>query len=591
MKLRVWAPKATTVEVNLGGRRRPMGREDGGWWQAEVAEAGTDYAFVLDGSAPLPDPRSPWQPAGIHGASRTVDHAAFAWTDQAWRPPPLSSAIIYELHIGTFTPEGTFAAAIERLDHLVALGITHVELMPVAEFSGRRGWGYDGVDLYAPHHAYGGPEGLKRLVDACHARGLAVILDVVYNHLGPAGNHLGRFGPYFTDRYRTPWGDAVNLDGRGSSEVRRFLIENALAWLRDYHFDGLRVDAVHAIVDTSAIHFIEELCSEVRGLEAEIARPFVLIAESDLNDPRIVRPVEIGGYGFDAQWNEDFHHALHAALTGERGGYYADFGSLADLAKSLERGFVYDGCYSTYRDRKHGRPPAGLSGHRFIGCLQNHDQIGNRAKGERTSHLLSPAQLKVGAALVLASPFVPMLFQGEEWGASTPFLYFTDHRQPDLAKAVREGRRREFAAFGWKPEEVPDPQDAETFARSRLDWSEIEREPHRSLLDWHRDLIRLRRRPPSLCDGRLDRLHVRFDEKERWLAIERGEVTVACNLSDRACVVPMVAAPGTLHLASDSRIEVREGGVHLPPDSVAVVGILQTESARRRSPRGDPSHR
>jgi maltooligosyltrehalose trehalohydrolase len=571
--LRVWAPGAGRVEVALGERRLPMARRSGGWWEADAAvEAGSDYAFVLDGGEPLPDPRSPWQPRGVDGPSRAVDPAAFPWTDAGWRPPPLSAAVVYELHVGTFTPAGTFEAAIARLDHLVALGVTHVELMPVAEFSGARGWGYDGVDLYAPHHAYGGPEGLKRLVDACHARGLAVLLDVVYNHLGPAGNHLGRFGPYFTDRHRTPWGDAVNLDDRGSDEVRRFLLENARTWLRDYHCDGLRIDAVHAIVDTSAIHFLEELAAETRALEAELGRPLALVAESDLNDPRIVRSPEAGGYGLDAQWNEDFHHALHALLTGERDGYYADFGSLADLARALERGFVYDGRHSSYRERRHGRPAAGVSGHRFVGCLQNHDQVGNRALGERTSHLLAPARLRVGAALVLTAPFVPMLFQGEEWGASAPFLYFTDHADPALATAVREGRRREHAAFGRRPEDVPDPQDPRTFERSKLDWSEREREPHRSLLEWHRELIRLRRRLPALSDGRLERVRARFDEAERWLAVERGEVTIACNLAEIARVVPIPPGAGHVHLGSAPGIEVRGRGVTLPPDSVAIVG-------------------
>jgi maltooligosyltrehalose trehalohydrolase len=583
MKLRVWAPGAHRVEIEREGRREPMTRADGGWWEAAAWDraAATDYAFVLDGGEPLPDPRSPWQPHGVHGPSRSVDHAAFPWTDGDWQPPPATSAVVYELHVGTFTPDGTFAAVIERLDHLVALGVTHVELMPVAEFPGARGWGYDGVYLYAPHHAYGGPEGLKRLVDGCHARGLAVILDVVYNHLGPAGNYLPRFGPYLTGRYRTPWGAAVNLDGRGSATVRRFFVENALAWLRDYHIDGLRIDAVHAIVDTSAIHFLEELCADVRALEIDVGRPFLLIAESDLNDPRIVRPGDIGGYGLDAQWNEDFHHALHAALTGERVGYYADFGSLSDLAATLERGFVYDGRHSVYRDRRHGRPLTGVSGQRLVGCLQNHDQIGNRPEGDRTSRLLGSARLKVGAALVLTSPFVPMLFQGEEWGASSPFLYFTDHSDPALAAAVREGRRREFAAFGWKEEGVPDPQAPATFARSKLDWSEIEREPHRTLLEWHRELIRLRRRLPALCDGRLERVRVRFDEGERWLAIERGDVTVACNLSERRRVVPVTGTdPKVLCLASDTRAELFPGGVALPPDAVAIVAAADAHDPR-----------
>jgi maltooligosyltrehalose trehalohydrolase len=330
-KLRVWAPKPAKLALEIGNQRLPMRPEKSGWWsiETELVAPGVDYAFVLDDGKPLPDPRSPSQPNGVHGRSRIIDHGSFRWSDVHWNPPPLPSAIVYELHIGTFTPAGTFEAAIERLSHLTGLGVTHVELMPVAEFSGDRGWGYDGVDLYAPHHAYGGPDGLKRLIDASHARGLAVILDVVYNHFGPSGNYLAQFGPYQTDHYRTPWGDAVNFDGRGSDEVRRFLCDNALMWLRDYHFDGLRLDAIHAIVDTSSVHFLEQLAAEVAALQAELSRHLTLVAESNLNDPRIVRPIEAGGYGIDAQWSDDFHHALHAWLTGERAGYYADFGSLA----------------------------------------------------------------------------------------------------------------------------------------------------------------------------------------------------------------------------------------------------------------------
>jgi maltooligosyltrehalose trehalohydrolase len=500
-----------------------------------------------------------------------VDHAAFRWTDAGWQAPPLAAGLVYELHVGTFTPAGTFDGAIERLDHLVRLGVTHVELMPVAQFPGGHGWGYDGVDLFAPHSAYGGPDGLKRLIDACHGRGLAVLLDVVYNHLGPAGNYLERFGPYFTDRYATPWGRAVNLDGPGSDQVRRFFCDNALAWLRDYHADGLRLDAVHAIVDTSAVHFLEQLAAEVADLGARLGRHFVLVAESDLNDPRIVRGHDVGGYGLDAQWSDDFHHALHAALTGERGGYYADFGRLADVAKALGSAYVYDGRASAFRGRRHGRPATGLPGARFLGYLQTHDQIGNRARGERTSHLLSPGLLEIGAALVLLGPFVPMLFQGEEWAASTPFLYFTDHEDPALARAVSEGRRHEFQAFGWDPAEVPDPQAAETFRRSKLDWSEPGREPHRALLDWHAALVRLRREH-GLAAGRLDRVRVRHDEADRWLVLEREGVTVACNLASRAQRVPLAdGAAGVVVLASDGDVKAGSGAVDLPAESVAVL--------------------
>jgi len=572
---RVWAPEAIQVEVEVGGECIPLTAREGGWWSADVATAGagTDYAFVLDGDKPLPDPCSPWQPYGVHGPSRVLDHGAFAWTDQHWQAKPLSAAVIYELHVGTFTHEGTFEAVIERLDHLVNLGVTHIELMPVNEFAGSRGWGYDGVDLYAPHHTYGGPDGLKRLVDACHARGVAVLLDVVYNHLGPAGNYLGRFGPYFTNCYATPWGQAVNLDGPGSDEVRRFFCDNALMWLREYHCDGLRLDAVHAIMDSSAVHFLEQLASEVKALEASLGRHLVLIAESDLNNPRVVWPQEIGGYGIDAQWSDDFHHALHTVLTGERDGYYADFGSVADLGKALERAFVYDGRYSAFRRRRHGRPPTRLSGHRFLGYLQNHDQIGNRAQGERSSHLMNTGRLKIASVLVFAAPFVPMLFQGEEWGATAPFQYFTDHEDLELGRAVTKGRREEFAAFGWNPEEVPDPQAQETFKRSKLDWSEREREPHVSLLDWHRHLIRLRREVPALADGRLDRVRVHYDEEAKWLVVERGPVAVACNLAARVQCVPMRMPSGSQALlVSDSAVQMTADGVLLPPDAVAILG-------------------
>lgn len=572
-RFRVWAPLANRVQLVLGNVRHPMQGAEHGWWSAHLPQGGadTDYAFVVDDSAPLPDPRSPWQPRGVHGMSRLVDHAAFAWTDAGWQPPPLASAVIYELHVGTFTPAGTFEAIIERLGYLRTLGVTHIELMPVAEFPGARGWGYDGVDLWAPRHGYGGPDGLKHLVNACHAGGLAVILDVVYNHLGPNGNYLGRFGPYFTDRYRTPWGDAINFDGPESDEVRRFVCDNALMWLRDYHLDGLRIDAAHAIVDTSAVHVLEQLADEVDALEAELGRHLTLIAESDLNDPRLLRSREAGGYGLDAQWADDFHHALHAVLTGERDGYYADFGSLADLAKALEAAFVYDGRYSVFRRRRHGRPAVGLPGHRFVVCLQNHDQVGNRARGERVSHLVEIERLKVGTALLLTAPFIPLLFQGQEWAASTPFQYFTDHDDPELGRAVSEGRRSEFVAFGWEPADVPDPQSSETFTRSRLDWSELGREPHASLLDWHRQLIRVRRELPALGDRGLEPIRVRFDETARWLVVIHGPLTVACNLGDTSTRVPVERGGLRLRLASDPSAKLVGDSAELPPVSVSIL--------------------
>jgi len=543
---------------------------DSGWYEAEADAAGhgSDYRFVLDGADTLPDPRSPHQPAGVHGPSRVVDHGAFGWTDQPWRGVHLPSAVIYELHVGTFSPEGTFDGAMAKLDHLVDLGVDVVELLPVNEFPGTRGWGYDGVDLYAPHHGYGGPDGLKRLVDACHDRGIGVVMDVVYNHLGPAGNYLGRYGPYFTDRYATPWGQAVNLDGSGSDEVRRFFVDNAVMWLEDYHCDGLRLDAVHAILDASATHLLEQLSVRVEDLSAQLGRPLFLIAESDLNDPRVVRRREVGGYGIDAQWSDDFHHAIHSVLTCETAGYYQDFGTMAALATAFERAFVHAGEYSPYRQRRHGRLDAGLGGHRFLGYSQNHDQVGNRAAGDRTAALVSAGRLRVAAALVLASPFVPLLFQGEEWGASTPFQYFTDHEDPDLGRAVSAGRRQEFAAFGWDPEDVPDPQDPATFERSRLDWSEPEREPHHGLLDWYRRLIQLRRTVPELADGRLDRVRVTYDETDRWLVVRRDGLTIACNVGPADVRLPV---PGRLLAASEPGVGVDGGSVLLPPDSVGLL--------------------
>jgi maltooligosyltrehalose trehalohydrolase len=571
--VRVWAPTPKLVEVEVNGQRYPMTRGKKGWWTADkiLTPAGSDYGFILDGSGPFSDPRSPWQPSGVDGLSRRLDHDAFRWSDHDWKGVPWEKAIVYELHIGTFTPQGTFAAAIEKLDHLTKLGVTFVEIMPVNEFSGARGWGYDGVNLYAPHHAYGGPEGLKRFVDACHALGLAVILDVVYNHLGPAGNHLGKYGPYFTKHYASPWGEGLNFDGADSDEVRRFFSDNALMWFRDYHFDALRLDAVHAIFDASAIPFLEQLAVEVKQLENELKRPLVIIAESDLNDPRLLWPRERGGFGLHAQWSDDFHHALHSALTGERNGYYADFGTLDDICQALQSAFVYRGKYSEFRRRPHGRPPEGLDGRHFLGYLQDHDQVGNRAVGDRTSQLLSVGRLKIGAALVLLSPFVPMLFQGEEWGAKTPFQYFTNHLDQKLGEMVRQGRRREFAAHGWKEEEVPDPQAIATFERSRLDWSEVSQPGHADLLDWHQRLIALRESEPALRDGDFTKTSAACDEEKQWLTMERPPFVVTCNWGKNPARVPMPKGGFQICLASVPLERMENGAVLLPPDSVAVL--------------------
>jgi maltooligosyltrehalose trehalohydrolase len=555
--------------------RVEMHRGNGGWWQVELSPelARADYAFSLDGKAPLPDPRSPYQPNGVHGLSRPVDHSAFESRYARWQTAPLSSAIIYECHIGTFTPAGTFDAAIERLGYLRDLGVTHVEVMPVAEFSGARGWGYDGVDLYAPHHSYGGPVAMKRFVDAAHGHGLGVILDVVYNHLGPEGSYIAKFGPYFTDRYRTPWGDAVNLDDQYSDEVRRFFCDNALMWLRDYRVDGLRLDAVHAIFDASAIPFLEQLGAEVHELEAELGRHLVVIAESDLNEPRIVMPREANGLGLDAQWNDDFHHALHTVLTGETAGYLADFGSIAHLAKCLTRGFVYDGTYSKSRRRTHGRPVLGISAHRFVVFMQNHDQIGNRAMGERLGHLVTIDQLKISAALLMTAPFIPLLFQGEEWNASSPFQYFTDHQDASLAESVRKGRRAEFASFVADLSEVPDPQASDTFERSKLDWDERERGAHREILEWYRQLIALRRCVPEFGNGRIDPDAVRFDEGARWMRVNRGDAVVICNFAATQQHIPITQDASGLRvsLASKSGVCIDGSAIELPAVSLAIL--------------------
>jgi maltooligosyltrehalose trehalohydrolase len=571
---RVWAPAASGPHVVVDGREHPLAPDDGDWWVADVPEAGVgaDYSFRLDGPDLLPDPRSAWQPADVRGPSRVYDHSAFTWTDAGWRGVPLPGSVLYELHVGTFTAAGTFDAAIERLGHLTGLGVDAVELMPVAAFPGRHGWGYDGIGLWAVHEPYGGPDGLKRFVDACHARGLAVLLDVVYNHVG-IGNRLADFGPYFTDAHSTPWGPAVNLDQPGSDEVRAFVTGNALMWLRDYHLDGLRLDAVNAMADHRAQHVLEELAEQVQALAARLGRELVLIAESDLNDPRLVTAGEAGGYGLDAQWSDDFHHAVHAAITGERQGYYADFGSLAALAKTLSRVFFHDGTWSSFRGRTHGRPVDTLRApaHRFLGYLQNHDQVGNRAVGDRIADLVPAGLAKIGAGLVLTAPFTPMLFMGEEWGADTPWQYFTDHEEPWLAKAVAEGRRREFAEHGWDAADIPDPQDGQTFLRSKLDWSQPAGEPHRELLAWYRELIALRRARPELTDPRLGLTRVSYDEDARWLVVARGRLLVVASLGGAPLRVPLPAPPTAILAESRPGAAIGETAVVMPATSFAVL--------------------
>jgi len=576
---RVWAPAAEWVELEVGTETGPQvlpmrQAAPDGWWEADVLQAadGVDYAYRLDGGEPLADPRSPRQPYGIRGASRSYDHGTFRWTDRGWRGGPLRGAVIYEMHVGTFTGPGTFDAAIERLDHLRDLGVDTVELMPVAAFPGQHGWGYDGIHLWAVHEPYGGPDGLKRFVDACHARRLAVLLDVVYNHVG-IGNRLSEFGPYFTEAHVTPWGPAVNLDQPGSDEVRRFLIGNALMWLRDFHVDGLRLDAVHAFEDHRALHFLEELAVEVQALGARLNRELVLIAESDLNDPRLVGSREAGGYGLTGQWSDDFHHAVHAAITGERQGYYCDFGSIRALVKTLTRVFLHDGTWSAFRGRSHGRPVdlLRIPSFRFLGYLQDHDQVGNRAVGDRISAGRPADLVKVGAGLVLTAPYTPMLFMGEEWAAGTPWQYFTDHVDPGLAKAVAVGRRAEFAAHGWGPADVPDPQDQGTFLRSKLEWSELDEPEHAGVLAWYTELIALRRRRPELTDPRLDRVQADYSERERWLVLTRGRLRIAVNLGEDEALVPL-GAPGAEVLAA-SRPGVALAGTDaaLPPVSFSMI--------------------
>ncbi len=580
----VWAPQARSVAVAVGDERRQASSggpgSQPGWWTLDAPDIGHGcrYAFVLDAgdvgpTEELPDPRSRWQPEGVHARSAVVDDSTFAWTDASWRGLPLPGAVLYELHIGTFTSAGTFDAAIERLEHLAGLGIDAVELLPCNAFDGARGWGYDGVDLYAVHEPYGGPDGLKRFVDACHARGLAVVMDVVYNHLGPAGNYLARFGPYFTDAHSTPWGAAVNLDAPGSDDVRRFLLGNALMWLQDYHCDGLRLDAVHALRDDRAMHLLEELSREVEQLRVSTGRELFLVAESDLNDPRLVRPVEAGGYGLDAQWCDDVHHALWATLSGERQGYYVDFGGLDVLAKAMRSAFVHDGGYSSFRGRSHGRPATGVPGWRFVTFLQDHDQIGNRAQGDRAAAVLSDGLLKVGAALLLLSPFTPMLFMGEEWGARTPWQFFSDH-SGELGEAVRVGRRAEFAEHGWATEDVPDPQALATFERSTLDWDEPASERGAMLLDWHRRLIALRRTEPDLAGPR-ERVRCSVDPGGRWLVLHRGSLAVVAAFSPERTAVPLEGTPVAVVLASKQGFSFADGHIELPGESVALVRLLQ----------------
>jgi maltooligosyltrehalose trehalohydrolase len=505
---RLWAPFARTVSVDIlrgpGGRREPLAPSGGDYFEGKVDGVGDGdlYRFVIDGNSTFPDPASRSQPEGVHGPSRILDHALFQWSDDGWQGRALEEYIIYELHVGTFTDEGTFEAIVACLDYFKDLGVNAIELMPVSQFPGSRNWGYDGAFPFAPHNTYGGPRGLKTLVNACHEQGFAVVLDVVYNHLGPEGNYLGNFGPYFTDRYRTPWGDAVNFDGPFSDEVRNYFTRNALDWFVHYHVDALRLDAIHGIFDFSARTFLQELSETVRSALSGTP-PVYLIAESDLNDIRIITPREDGGIGLDAQWNDDFHHALHTLLTRERQGYYQDFGDIENLAKSFAEGYVYTGEFSSYRVRKHGSPSKHRPAAQFMVFCQNHDQAGNRPGGDRLASLVGHDRLKVAATAVLLSPYIPLLFMGEEYGETAPFLYFVSHGDERLIEAVREGRKQEFA---WFPSvgEMPDPQREETFRLSRIDRASRFEEARRPLFGFYRHLTSLRRslRPWQMTGGR-----------------------------------------------------------------------------------------
>ena len=545
----VWAPLVAKVDVHIVSPKEqtfPLARDAQGYHQAivEGVAPGYRYFYRLDSARERPDPASRFQPAGVHGPSQVID-PLFPWGDQEWSGLPLEEYIIYELHVGTFTKEGTFEAIIPYLDELKELGVTAVELMPVAQFPGDRNWGYDGVYPFAAQDSYGGPEGLRHLVNACHQRGLAVILDVVYNHFGPEGNYLADFGPYFTERYQTPWGAALNFDGPHSDEVRRFFIENASYWLTEFHIDALRLDALHSILDISSYPFIEELAVRFHEQVKKLKRRAYLIGESAANDARLVTAPEQGGYGLDAQWNDDFHHALHVVLTGEQDGYYQDFGGLKQLLKTFQEGFVYSGQYSRYRQRRHGVTSKNIPAHRFVVFAQNHDQVGNRMKSERLSQLVTFEALKLAAGAVLLSPFIPLLFMGEEYGEEAPFAYFVSHSEPALIEAVRRGRREEFASFAW-PGEIPDPQDEATFLSAKLDHSLRREGWHRTLLEFYQELICLRKETPVMARLDKDTMMVSgFEDRlllvQRWSEGNEVVLVFNCSQDQSSVTIPIPA--------------------------------------------------
>lgn len=574
----VWAPFAQSMAVKIispPGQLVAMEQEGSGYWKAVVSglAPGSRYYYRLDDDRDRPDPASHFQPEGVHGPSQVVDHAAFCWTDRDWRGIPPASMIIYELHTGTFTPEGTFEAVIARLKDLKELGVNAVELMPVAQFPGARNWGYDGAYPYAVQNSYGGPEGLKRLVNACHIQGIAVVLDVVYNHLGPEGNYLWDYGPYFTDRYCTPWGRAINFDGPYSDEVRSYFIGNALHWITDFHIDALRIDAIHGIFDFSAKHVLRELGEAVHADAASRSRNGFVILESDLNDVRFIAPVEAGGYGLDAQWNDDFHHALHTLITGERTGYYEDFGKIEQMEKALREGFVYSGEFSRFRKRRHGNDSRGQPPHRFVVFSQNHDQVGNRMLGERLSKLAGFEALKLAAAAVILSPNIPLFFMGEEYGEVAPFRYFVSHGDKDLVEAVRKGRGEEFKDFSWAGE-PPDPQAEETFRMSKLDWSRRDLGHHHVLLRFYKSLVKFRRETPAfaLTDraqrevGRIENTGVITLRK--WTGTGASHVFSLFNFDANDLEVPLTPPPGPWKRALDSSGRDWNGSGTLLPERI-----------------------
>jgi maltooligosyltrehalose trehalohydrolase len=572
----VWAPLASKIELHIVLPREltvPLEKDGQGYHQATVdgIEPGSQYFYRLDGQKERPDPASRFQPQGVHGPSQVVD-SSFPWEDQGWSGLPLEEFIVYELHAGTFTPESTFDAIIPHLDELKDLGITAVEIMPVAQFPGNRNWGYDGVCPFAVQNSYGGPEGLKHLVNACHLRGMAIILDVVYNHLGPEGNFSAEFGPYFTDRYKTPWGAALNFDGAYSDEVRRFFIENALYWLTDFHIDALRLDALHAILDISSYSFLEELSVEFHKQVEQQKRKAYLIGESSANDARLIKSREMGGYGLDAQWNDDFHHSLHVLLTGEQTGYYQDFGQLQHLITALREGFVYSGQYSPYRQRRHGTSSRGIPAHRFVVFAQNHDQVGNRAQGERLSQLVSFEALKLAAGIVLLSPFIPLIFMGEEYGETAPFPYFVSHSEPELVEAVRKGRREEFASFRWQGE-LPDPQDESTFLSAKINHSLRDKGQHHVLLKFYKELTRLRKETPALANLSKDTLEIKGDERNRTICLrrwkDRDEAIAVFNFSDSPLSMSLSIAAESWRKRLDSAEERWQGSGSTIPDHLS----------------------